>query len=82
MDRHHPTLRCLLDRTIPWNQRQLEQLVVDYIDHYDTHRPHRSLDQQPPRPAVKHPTRAAPSPTKITRTSRCHGLINEYRNTA
>jgi transposase InsO family protein len=31
--------RELLDRTIIWNQRQLERLVVDYIDHYNTHRP-------------------------------------------
>ena len=41
--------RELLDRTIIWNQRQLERLVIDYIDHYKTHRPHRSLDQRPPR---------------------------------
>ena len=40
--------RELLDRTIIWNRRQLERLVVDYIDHYNTHRPHRSLDQRPP----------------------------------
>ena len=40
--------RELLDRTIIWNRRQLERLVVDYIDHHNTHRPHRSLDQLPP----------------------------------
>jgi len=40
--------RALLDRTIIWNRQQLERLVVDYIDHYNAHRPHRSLDQQPP----------------------------------
>ena len=40
--------RELLDRTIIWNRRQLNDLVVDYIDHYNTHRPHRSLDQRPP----------------------------------
>lgn len=41
------TLRSeLLDRTIVWNRRQLERLVVDYIDHYSSHRPHRSLNQQ------------------------------------
>ena len=27
--------RELLDRTIIWNRRQLERLVVDYIDHYN-----------------------------------------------
>ena len=40
--------RELLDRTIIWNQRQLEHLVTDYIDHYNAHRPHRSLNQRPP----------------------------------
>ena len=40
--------RELLDRTIIWNRRQLERLVIDYIDHYNHHRPHRSLDQHPP----------------------------------
>ena len=40
--------RELLDRTVIWNRRQLERLVVDYIAHYNTHRPHRSLDQRPP----------------------------------
>ncbi|MFA9472921.1 MAG: integrase core domain-containing protein, partial [Deltaproteobacteria bacterium] len=40
--------RELLDRTIIWNQRQVEQLVVDYIDHYNAHRPHRSLDRRAP----------------------------------
>ena len=33
--------RELLDRTIIWNQ--LQRLVIDYIDHYNIHRPHRSL---------------------------------------
>ena len=37
--------RELLDRTIIWNQRQLERLVIDYIGHYNEHRPHRSLSQ-------------------------------------
>ena len=32
------TLRCeLLDRTIIWNQCQLEHLVIGYIDHYNSH---------------------------------------------
>ncbi len=45
MDRNAPTR--LLDRTISWNQHQLERLVTDYIAHYNEHRPYRSLDQQP-----------------------------------
>ena len=72
--------RDLIDRTIIWNRRQLERLVVDYIDHYNTHRPHRSLDQRPPVA-----TDAADQPDghlQVVRTARCGGLINEYRNAA
>jgi transposase InsO family protein len=75
--------RELLDRTIIWSQRQLERLVVDYIDHYNLHRPHRSLGQRPPRPTTPGgATSGAPAPLRLARTSRCDGLINEYRNAA
>ncbi len=75
--------RELLDRTIIWNQRHLEHPVIDYIEHYNVHRPHRSLDQRPPRPAVPHEaTSVAPPPLQVVRASRCDGLINEYRNAA
>ena len=72
--------RELLDRTIIWNRRQHNKLVVDYIDHYNTHRPHRSLDQRPPVA-----TDAADQPDRhlqVVKTARCGGLINEYRNAA
>ena len=72
--------RELPDSTVIWNRRQLERLVVDYIDHYNMHRPHRSLDQLPPVA-----TDAADQPDghlQVVRTARCGGLINEYRNVA
>jgi putative transposase len=73
--------RELLDRTIIWNHRQLERLVSDYIAHYNEHRPHRALQQRAPTPTATPP---ATPPTTITalRTTRCNGLINEYRNAA
>ncbi len=40
--------RELLDRTIIWNRHQLEGLIVDYMQHYNQHRPHRSLHQRAP----------------------------------
>jgi transposase InsO family protein len=73
--------REFLDRTIIWNQHQLERLVVDYIDHYNTHRPHRSLDQRPPAPQ-RLPDAESREPPRVIRSSRCDGLINEYRNAA
>ncbi len=72
--------RELLDRTLIWNQRQLERLVVDYIEHYNQHRPRRSLDQRPPIPAdpLNHPGRHL----RVLKSTRCDGLIHEYRNAA
>lgn len=71
--------RELLDRTLIWNRRQLEQLLREYVEHYNTRRPHRSLGQRAPdsreavgyrpgQPIRRHPT--------------CSGLINEYRQAA
>jgi beta-lactamase class A len=31
-----------------WNHRQLEQLLREYVEHYNRHRPHRSLGQRAP----------------------------------
>lgn len=69
----------LLDRTLIWNQHQLQALVVDFVHHYNEHRPHQSLDQQAPgtnevvRPIDGH---------QIVRQPVCSGLINEYRSAA
>jgi transposase InsO family protein len=73
--------RELLDRTIIWNRRQLERLVTDYIAHHNEHRPHQSLGQQPPTPPQEPPD-TPPASITVLRTSRCDGLINEYRNAA
>jgi transposase InsO family protein len=74
--------RELLDRTIIWNQRQLHRLVIDYIDHYNSHRPHRALQQRPPLPdAARHQT-GKPVPDNVIRLARCDGLINEYKTAA
>jgi transposase InsO family protein len=74
--------RELLDRTIIWHRRQLERLVVDYIDHYNTHRPHRSLQQRPPAAAEPAIPNAPARQLDVSRSTRCDGLIHEYRNAA
>jgi putative transposase len=40
--------RECLDRVLVVNRLHLERVLRTYIDHYNTHRPHRSLDQRPP----------------------------------
>jgi putative transposase len=37
-----------LDWTLIWTQRQLSRVLTEYLRHYNTVRPHRSLDLQPP----------------------------------
>jgi transposase InsO family protein len=68
-----------LPRTIIWNRGQLERLVRDYITHHNQHRPHQSLKQRPPTPQAEQPD-TPPESITVLRTTRCHGLINKYRN--
>lgn len=74
--------RELLDRTIIWNPSQLERLVVDYLEHYNHHRPHRALRQQPPLGPEETTNVSTQSLRRGTKTTRCNGLINEYGNAA
>ena len=68
----------LLDRTIIWNERQLRALLVEYIEHYNTHRPHRGLHQRAPDDTDNVVTPIRPG-QPIQRHPACGGLINEYR---
>jgi putative transposase len=71
--------RELLDRTLVWNRGQLQQLLRDYVEHYNTHRPHRSLQQRSPNTSVLLEHRLG---QPIRRHPTCGGLINEYRQAA
>jgi transposase InsO family protein len=71
--------RELLDCTLVWNRSQLEQLLREYAEHYNTHRPHRSLDQHAPDITVVVEYRSG---QPIRRHATCGGLINEYRQAA
>ncbi|MBA3304063.1 MAG: transposase, partial [Acidimicrobiia bacterium] len=62
-----------------WNERQLRSLLADYLEHYNSHRPHRGLDQRAP----DDPDGSLPTPPRsIERRTACSGLINEYRHAA
>ena len=62
--------RELLDRNLIWNENQLRRLVVDYLNHYNQHRPHRSLGQQPP-------CRTQPGELARQRTSDPIGVLDQ-----
>jgi transposase InsO family protein len=40
--------RECLDRMLILGRQHLERVLTEYVDHYNGHRPHRSLDQQSP----------------------------------
>ena len=70
--------RELLDRTLIWNQRHLMIVLREYENFYNTHRPHRTLNQAAP---------LRPKPVGVTsldrfrvqRRDRAGGVIHEYR---
>jgi hypothetical protein len=68
------------DRLLIFSQRHLHAVLNIYQDHFNGHRPHRSLAQRPPTPPPE-PTSTNANVT-IRRTRLLGGLINEYRNAA
>jgi putative transposase len=64
-----------LDWLLILNRRHLERVLRIFVEHYNTHRPHRALKLQPPQPAEPPPTRAVGA---IHRHDRLGGLIHEY----
>jgi putative transposase len=70
--------RELLDRTLIWNQRHLMTVLREYEDFYNTHRPHRTLNQAAPlRPLPDDITDL--DHVRVLRRDRAGGVIHEYR---
>jgi hypothetical protein len=59
---------------------QLEAALSEYVDHYNTHRPHRSLDQAAPLQAL--PAAPPDDDVRVLRRDRLGGLIREYSQAA
>jgi len=75
--------RECLDRLLILGRRQLERAVDVYAQHYNEHRPYRSLDQRPP--LAKPPPIDVPAPSnlllqldRLRRCDRLGGLLHEY----
>jgi putative transposase len=75
--------RECLDRMLILGRRHLEIVLAEYVQHYNGHRPHRSLKQRAPSAADE-------TPVPIGDVSRVHprrtdvvgGLVHEYRMVA
>ena len=57
------------------NRRHLERVLRVDVEHYNTQRPHRALELQPPEPGRPPPTSTV---GEIRRHDRLGGLIHEY----
>ncbi|MEP7024078.1 MAG: integrase core domain-containing protein [Actinomycetota bacterium] len=72
--------RECLDRMLIAGERHLRLVLSEYADHYNTHRPHRALQQSPP---AGRPHQPAPSANvRFLRRDRLGGLIHEYSQVA
>ena len=73
------TRRECLDRILIFGRRHLEQVLAEYVAHYNEHRP-RGLDQQAPGTLGLVPGLVdEPDPTQSRRNEILGGLIHEYR---
>jgi putative transposase len=71
-----------LDWLLIWNRRHLEQVLADYVQHYNTARPHRGINLGVPA-AQGEPTPASVAQIeRIERVDVLGGLVHEYRHAA
>jgi transposase InsO family protein len=71
-----------LDWTLIWNDRQLHRVLTEYLQHYNTARPHRSLDLDVPTPAPLDNVTTLPTLGRVERVDVLGGLIHQYRRAA
>ncbi len=71
--------RELLDHLLIFGRRHLEQVLREFVQHYQHERPHQSLAQRPPSPPEP---RAGPQAGPIVCRDRLGGLIHEYSRAA
>jgi putative transposase len=67
------------DRILVAGERHLATILSSYTEHYNQHRPHRSLGQRPPAPRCGVTDLAV---DKVRRRPILGGLINEYSQAA
>jgi putative transposase len=71
-----------LDWLLIVNRRHLERVLRVFVNHYNSHRPHRSLDLKAPDPEVRKLRVLHPPSAVVERRDRLGGLIHEYSLTA
>jgi transposase InsO family protein len=77
--------RECLDRTLILRRRHLEAVLTENVEHYNSHRPHRSLNQHAPSALDTPPALIGDVDVdlnRLRRTDHLGGLIREYRMVA
>jgi putative transposase len=67
-------------RMLITSERHLRLVLGEYIDHYNSHRPHRALQQDPPAGRVHPP--GDMTGMRVVRRDRLGGLVHEYAQVA
>jgi len=67
-----------LDWLLIVNRRHLERVLRIFVGHYNSHRPHRSLDLKPPDPLARQPQIPYSPTAHVERRDRLGGLLHEY----
>jgi len=71
--------RECLDHMLILSERHLRKVLAEYARHYNGHRPHQALQQEPP---LREPGHAADITARIERRQVLGGLISEYSKAA
>jgi len=69
-----------MDRMLITGERHLRLVLGEYVDHYNTARPHRTLQQNPP--GGRAHLLADVTGMRVLRRDRLGGLIHEYSQVA
>lgn len=62
-----------------FGERHLRSVLTEYVRHYNCHRPHQALRQEPP---LREPGHAVDITARIEHKRILSGLISEYRRGA
>jgi putative transposase len=68
--------RECIDHVLILGQKHLRSVLAEYAQHYNGHRPHQSLQQEPPQ---RQPANAIDITARIERRQVLSGLISAYR---
>ena len=70
--------RECLDHLLIVGRRHLSRVLSEFVEHYNTHRPHRALGLAAPQPQPKLLDTGPAHPSRIVRGDVLGGLIHEY----